>query len=86
MFTRFIQFRQFFAQVRQFSTRQILAKFFSFIIIFSMLANTTPAAPSVMWASINEFGRDVRYAYLTSPTLAYLAEIDLMTILSLPFS
>jgi hypothetical protein len=54
-----------------------LAKFFSLIIIFSLLANTTPAAPSVMWASVTEFGQDVRYAYLTSPTLAYLSQIDL---------
>jgi hypothetical protein len=56
---------------------QLLAKFFSLIIIFSLLANTTPAAPSVMWASVTEFGQNVRYAYLTSPTVAYLAEIDL---------
>lgn len=52
--------------------RQVKLKAISFLIVCSLLANTTPAAPSVIWSSVNNLGSEIRYAYLTSPTVAYL--------------
>lgn len=76
MFRRLVNLNQFFTSIRFFFSRQLFTKAISLVIVLSLLANTTPAVPQVIYASSLEFGQDLRFTYLTSPTIAALSEFS----------
>lgn len=47
------------------SLKAVLTQGLSLTLIFSILAVSTPAAPTVAMASLSELGQDIRYSYLS---------------------